>query len=773
MLISYPYLPARDANESEDAYESKIFGLIQAHGAYPTSADLRWHGGCHLFAPATVPEPVRAIADGEVVAYRRAAAPATYTVPGQNVIDEFDSSFVLLKHQTETSEGVRVVFYSLYMHLMNEADLVKIKGVPRIAEAVRAATGESVVKPAVGTKIWRKDVLGFAGTMYRTQGQPASGTSLVHFEVFCTDDDLAAFWSDSRQSVETAGRNGRQGLWGASYFIIPPDTEFKSGHPNAGMPPNKPNEVNGMAFAPLSAGRNDRKLYVEVRHEHGDRITTVWAEQPDGSLQRLSNSAQERASGFEYGLYERASQLYPDNPGAGYELLRHGRIVGPDTLITDQQASWQAVTFATGQQGYVDLSAPAVLKLSDADFPHFKGWLKVDESSGAFSSDGIGDARTLLSLMQQADANHDGKISEAEWQAWARGSGADQVRRLVCRFPTEWDGADNDQRFARLKQHGQVFYNDPTGYQAFIEHLKPLQFWSHTGLPTQVWHFHPMEFVRHFKKCGWLSESEMRQLIPTSALRQSKGKWVEEPVREKDALATIKRYRVELNKACQKFGITTPQRMAAFYANATQETQWFSKLHEENSQAKYAPWDGRGFLQLTWPDNYIKYWRFRGRHVPKSLSDALGNAAKQVNQQGSNAALQDANFKELTAEMKQWRDLVNTRDIDAALSSGTYWAWTNAAKFADQPTRLDRKTVMVGNAPKVYYRSESFGQVAATVNFGSPCKNLASIDKVNGIVARFQSYSNALVVLDDKPRFVDKDNNVSDKPEGYVPRMPT
>ena len=77
---------------------------------------------------------------------------------------------------------------------------------------------------------------------------------------------------------------------------------------------------------------------------------------------------------------------------------------------------------------------------------------------------------------------------------------------------------------------------------------------------------------------------------------------------------------------------------------------------------------------------------------------------------------------------------------------------------------------MVGSAAKAYYRCESFGQVAATVNFGSPCKNLSSIDKVNGIVARFQSYSNAMVVLADKPAFKDKDGNVKDKPDEFSPR---
>jgi predicted chitinase len=104
------------------------------------------------------------------------------------------------------------------------------------------------------------------------------------------------------------------------------------------------------------------------------------------------------------------------------------------------------------------------------------------------------------------------------------------------------------------------------------------------------------------------------QLVPVSAARPHKGGWVSEKV-VVDRTA-IEQHRPDLNRALRKFGILSPERMAAFFGNAMQETQWFGKLYENNSTAWYYPWDGRGFMQLTGPGNYIKYWRWRGRDVP-------------------------------------------------------------------------------------------------------------------------------------------------------------
>src|SRR5471030_3013434 len=118
MLISFPFLPG-STNGSADSYEQAALSEIvklddyeSSHGIYPISRDRRWHGGVHL-TPKLVNEPVRAIADGTVVAYRVAS----------DSVEGHDTGFVLLKHETETGQERSITFYSLYMHLMNQADM--------------------------------------------------------------------------------------------------------------------------------------------------------------------------------------------------------------------------------------------------------------------------------------------------------------------------------------------------------------------------------------------------------------------------------------------------------------------------------------------------------------------------------------------------------------------------------------------------------------------------------------------------------------------------
>jgi hypothetical protein len=204
-----------------------------------------------------------------------------------------------------------------------------------------------------------------------------------------------------------------------------------------------------------------------------------------------------------------------------------------------------------------------------------------------------------------------------------------------------------------------------------------------------------------------------------------------------------------------------------------QETQWFAKLYERNSTAWYFPWDGRGFLQLTGPDNYIRYWHFRGRKVSDALKAELSAAASKAHAERKNDALRDTQHPAVTAAMVKWREEVaDDRVKDPGDSAGAYWAWTGAASFADQPPVLKREVEIVNNTIFVYYSCESFGQVAATVNFGSPVKDINKIAKVNGIVARYQAYTNALVILEDYRIFSYSQGHEEETPEGHERRRP-
>jgi hypothetical protein len=187
--------------------------------------------------------------------------------------------------------------------------------------------------------------------------------------------------------------------------------------------------------------------------------------------------------------------------------------------------------------------------------------------------------------------------------------------------------------------------------------------------------------------------------------------------------------------------------MAAFYGNALQETQWFTKLSENNPSARYAPWYGRGFLQLTWPNNYIAYWDFKGRaaKVPLMLRTELLSAQNEANRSRSNAPILGVESR-LPAEIVTWRDDVGQSSIvDASETAGFYWASLRMACHADERHALERVAIGTSRGPKCYYRSRSFWKTSASVNLPGAINALYS-RQLNGFEARCVAYGVVLAV---------------------------
>ncbi|SAK85797.1 hypothetical protein AWB80_05835 [Caballeronia pedi] len=496
-----------------------------------------------------------------------------------------------------------------------------------------------------------------------------------------------------------------------------------------------------------------------------------------------------------YDLYERATAQYSGCPSAGYELLRFGRVLGPDALAASDQYRGRVPHIRkvrlNPEAVFIDLNVPGIQAYSDADFPDWQGWTFIDDDTDGNSRC---DSNRLIELILAELPPESGAADDQRQRIVRAYLGTHEARvrerlkRCVVKMPTEWSRNDFDTRWSWMKdaeadrpantQFSRTL--TPADYEKFKRHQAALAFWEDAQaaglkLDKEHYHFHPRLFIQTFKKCGWLSEGELTQLLPMTAMRKSGTGWVSEPVTiNRGNSPAIHNNRVELNKALRKYGIApSPQRMAAFFGNAMQETQWFAKLYERNSTAWYFPWDGRGFLQLTGPDNYIKYWRFRGRKVSDALRAELSAAASRAHAERKNDALRDAQHPAITAAMVKWREEVaDDRVKDPGDSAGAYWAWTGAASFADQPPALKREVEIVNNTIFVYYSCESFGQVAATVNFGSPVKDASKIARVNGIVARYQAYTNALVILEDYRIFPYSQGHEEETPEGHERRRP-
>jgi predicted chitinase len=754
MLISYPVLPAAAPHDNEDVYLNNVLAahLLPNEGIYPVStittvqgALHRWHGGIHLQGAG---EPIRAIADGTLVAFRFAAARKTYGALG-----EYDTSFVLLKHDTFTGEHTQAVFYSLYMHLASKSDLQSDRFQQLPGWLRQAAAGPAVQTPA-GQKVWRKDVLGFAGQLY--------GHEAVHFEVFMLDADFNQIWRDSTAVTQGTGSDD---WFGDTHFVIPANQTFAARHPRAATTGVHRIDFAGaddFALPVGQGGSNADKLFVSVELTQGRRIATTYRQDPDGNHVQVGQSVVQ--DGYEYELYRLATTLYPDCPSTGMQWLRNGRIEGPDA--NPRNENWQLIRYSEDAIGYIDLAPAGIAKLSDADFPHWHGWQKRDEGATANASDGICDDEATLALIRAPSDTHTA-----------------QLRHFICKAPSEWDDSDLATRYARLREPGQELESEAK-WAAFTDHVSKLAFWGAAGLSERsVWHFHPLQFVRHFRKCGWLTAAEFKQMLPSHAIRAgTPAYW--EPVQTPAVVTNlISRYLLPLNRMMRRYGVDTGTRKAAFFGNALQETTWLSTLSEGGGSGSwYAPWYGRGFLQLTNPDNYCTYWTWRGRAVPATLKTALVAAYNQIYavhpaSARSNAALRDVHFPALTLQMKAWRSQVDNStappktpedEFSPADSAGFYWVKNRMASYADQVHVLERLQVNTGSGAKVYYRSPAFWRASAAVNL--PGAINSTYHGINGFDSRCSAYGVITAVVGDV-KFPNAQGALTlSYPEGYTPR---
>ncbi|WP_325101030.1 hypothetical protein [Paraburkholderia kururiensis] len=777
---------------------------IGHHGVWPVTFDRRFHCGIHL-DPGEQAEPVRAIADGAVVAYRvcRNAISDGRTDPatGHAVLNS-NAGFVLLQHKTDTGDGRAITYYSLYMHLLDMTGLEQIVPQPNHPPQTgspnalpgwlldTAGGKDGVVQPGGGTKVYRKDLLGYVG-----QHQ---GVRHLHFEIFMTEADFTAWFDQGGHRVQRGEKNPVQptsgDYWGHSYFVIPGPHDFVA--QPAGMSDTWFPQVPGG-----SIGANDT-LYVEAWFNKGQRFTRAWIDRgnsgnvtlltPDPVADPYDSDTRQ----YEYDLYDRAMALYPACPSDGYEMLRFGRILSDHpTLPAAARATWIAVPFdENGTLGYVNVAPDEITKLSDADFPFFTGWQKVDDGNTPFDHDGLCgyDALCRLTGVEDPQAtsgmvqpleydrnNADSANQQLAGYIQSAGAVREKLRGLVCKGRSEWDPSDNTDRYKDLNDPDGFFGKqkdaNPNGYSNFIDFLGKFQFLDRTPLAGQtLWFFHPLAFIRHFRKCGWLSKNEMLQLIPAFVIRKpgshnSNHQGVWESPNLSFANSLLDRHGTNLNNSMRKFKLDAPIRRACFIANATQETGWFHYLTEgnraDNVTDLHNGWFGRGFLQLTNPNgnigdgnnSYYKYFKFLGRHP------SLPVGPQEI----------------------AWRNEIGRDAFHASHSAATYWVWSgkskptahnpalpqvdSANKYADTPGVNERRTIRTNAGIKVWYYNQSFANCAAAVNYpGSTGKNPPNM---NGLVDRSTSFVNALIVLADAPIFKGVNREDLTWPENYLRRV--
>ncbi len=652
MLISYPFLT--ESTHSDDS-ETVRYAFS---GQYPVTSKFQWHNGIHLMAPVegyyTGYAPLRAIADGKVIyTVEPDASPSAEADHAQNYSaytgspEWTDKGMVIIEHTAEIGANgdtpVSITFYSVYMHMKSLA-----------------------VKQ--GQPIYRKDKLGEAGQIYGHYGH-------VHFEICMDEANLTTLLGQAPDALPALGqaptRNGRTDVvFGSTYVYLPAGTPVHARQPTTNM-------------ATPSGATLSAPLWVKLDYE-GDAHLTTYHATGEHAGEVIGTKVAERRG--EYALHEEAdkrhkslaeSQQAQSSPSGWYELLRFGRVLGSDPLPAGAE-HWRCIHTPQGLL-WANLNAPGTFQFSDADFPAIMGWQCIQDDQNPL--DQRCDSETLRMLFARQHARmEDRKLALERSDEGLRklaspiltpsDSLADKLQHLICKFPSEFDQGTFKDRYGHIKDLPH-YRDDKTdkSWEALVAHIKAL---TRTDLPEAYkhaqWHFHPIAFIQHMRKCMWLGVEEFKQLLPSHALRTFTFKQPNRPDRypvaweevvgygtrrgePNEVAKIINNHRIPLNRALRKYGLNTPLRMAAFFGNALQETSWLSSFSEIGASNKYyTPWHGRGFLQLTNPANYFDYWRFRGRKVDAALGTRLQAAFNDMYKHKEKQALfllKDENFPEI------------------------------------------------------------------------------------------------------------------------------
>jgi predicted chitinase len=576
MLISPPFLPVRGNQTEEQWLDAAMEGGLPGDGAFPVSFNLGWHGGIHLSAPvgAAASEQVRAIADGTVVYVRQPTARVDDPAHPQNYRGGWtDNGCVVVRHVTEIGHAAdaTITFYSIVMHLDDVSPTI-----------------------ALGRAVLRKAALGRAGRIY-------GGTERkIHFEIVCDEANLRLIAGRINGTLPVTANGREDVVFGEKYFYLPGRHATMDRDPIAYGKQLRAAQANARRLRqpvpdelpnPPSPRGELRDAVVGVRYERGAAIVSIYS--ADGSAVKDSAGNEVAPANLrvvvpnaEYELYDRAGDVVDHlrantaagavtpAPSAVYELHRMGRIVNTadENLRPETTPFWQQIN-NMGATRWVDLNALGIRKFSDADFPQWKGWKFISDDADGNSQcnsqtikrwlDSDGNSNVVFEASPESATPREARI------ALATEGVRQKLKFAICKFPTEWEGgaASIESRFGWLKEATAENVNPMTeaSFNRLRDHINALAFWgsANTGIPAnEVWHFQPKEFVRLFRRNGWLTDSDLKRIYPLTPAD------------------TRARYRLALNQVLRRYGFNTPLRSAHFFGQGLVETMGLQLMVE-------------------------------------------------------------------------------------------------------------------------------------------------------------------------------------------------
>ncbi|WP_345980431.1 hypothetical protein [Sulfurimonas sp. HSL3-2] len=683
--------------DTAEKYDTALDGIVS--GNYLFTKDGLWHGGIH-FTGAALPDAkkgVQCIADGEVVAYR---VNKDYLQNEEDKNTEkgfYSTGFVLVKHKMQyPSDEKALTFFSLYMHIGKLNYMVTTDGA-----VVRDAQYKETEKLSKGTMLLLDETeIKYPGhesypryKILSINGKELSDTRSIYTGTVTKlelDKTVVPSPPIAVKASQTIAPIGEYNLAGGEnrkllHLEVFTGDDFKAFVEKAkekypqDKPENKPSPTNvevpkekklylKTERCKLSQDANIREGFSNTSAIYKNKATTK------ETTIELDPSASQKVGKYTRVLVTKIGN--EDVKGKGLTVI--------DSVFKDKEVIFTPLEVTTLLKRFkmadlkkekdssnieymlYDKDAKQYVKYSDCKEQHpvtFE-WAEIievksndfvsiyDDIEKLFIKEMQRDLKlsdSYKELFELIDKNSDHKLDPLELSNAAKDKVLKEtVSKFIVQHSSEWDEEVNMAKVfidivEKLKDKLTDAETLKKHYKAEQARIEKLAFFkdckSIDGFPKDhlVYHINPIGMVTEFGKSTCKITADILHTIDSNISENNRKKHIK-----------------GLNEAFETFKINTCLRKAHFLAQVIHESAHLQATSEYGgSSASYAPWYGRGLIQITFEENYKAY----GNHIGEDVYSTEENRKKLEN------------------------------DPHAAKSAG--WYWSAKAKLNDEADSND------------------------------------------------------------------------------------